>query len=328
MQYVLLILLKKIRIKVVSSFKVTIMNTKEKILDILLENQTLKCICEKCANKESHIYQYLSERIDRLVSNNLPIQMILPGFPAKSANRSKTLSDLPDYGEYMALQNLNNLCKKIADIYEPGAKVTICSDGRVFNDLVLVNENDVLMYYKSLADIICKYQFSHLSLFDLSDFLPGFPVNEMREKLVQEYGQSLLTIRKKISTDKNFNLLFNGIHRFLFEDLKESFNELSKNKLRIFAKFRAYSVIQRSNSWSSLIENHFINSIRLSIHPQLCSSYKLGIKLIPGNDKWATPWHNVLVKKNDGSYVLEKNKDAVKKGAKLKIKKGLYYYEL
>ena len=48
--------------------------------------------------------------------------MILPAFPAKSPNRQKQFLHLPDYGEVLALNNLNLLCNKITNIYSKGAK--------------------------------------------------------------------------------------------------------------------------------------------------------------------------------------------------------------
>lgn len=35
---------------------------------------------------------------------------------------------------------------QIREIYAPGAKVTICSDGRVFSDLVAVTDENVTLY--------------------------------------------------------------------------------------------------------------------------------------------------------------------------------------
>lgn len=62
------------------------------------------------------------------------IQMVLPAFPFKSPNRvGKTLGHLPDKGEELGMAYLNGLCAAISDIYEPGASLTIASDGLVYN---------------------------------------------------------------------------------------------------------------------------------------------------------------------------------------------------
>ena len=60
------------------------------------------------------------------------ISFILPAFPAKSGNRNKTYSQLPDYGEVVSLQRLNEFALEISQLYQPGVKIIICSDGRVF----------------------------------------------------------------------------------------------------------------------------------------------------------------------------------------------------
>lgn len=62
------------------------------------------------------------------------VPMCLPAFPFKSPNRSaKVLGKNPDRAEELALSHLNGLCQAITDIYPPGAKLTIISDGLVYN---------------------------------------------------------------------------------------------------------------------------------------------------------------------------------------------------
>jgi hypothetical protein len=62
------------------------------------------------------------------------IPMCLPAFPFKSPNRlAKVLGKLPDRAEELALAHLDGLCQAIGDIYPPGARLTIISDGLVYN---------------------------------------------------------------------------------------------------------------------------------------------------------------------------------------------------
>lgn len=63
-----------------------------------------------------------------------PVPMCLPAFPFKSPNSSrKVLGTLPDKAEEFALAHLNGLCQAVEDVYPPGAKLTIISDGLVYN---------------------------------------------------------------------------------------------------------------------------------------------------------------------------------------------------
>lgn len=72
--------------------------------------------------------------VEEYVINQKPIRCVLPAFPFKSPNRKdKVIGVMPDLGEELALMHLNGLCESIAEIYEPGATVTITSDGLVYN---------------------------------------------------------------------------------------------------------------------------------------------------------------------------------------------------
>jgi hypothetical protein len=66
-----------------------------------------------------------------------PVRLLLPGFPFKAPNKNKVLGTLPDLGERLALGHLNGLCRNIAEVYEHGAEVHICSDGLVYNGISL-----------------------------------------------------------------------------------------------------------------------------------------------------------------------------------------------
>lgn len=72
--------------------------------------------------------------ISKFVKENKTVEMCLPAFPWKSANKVyKVLGSLPDKAEEVALHRLNTMCTEIADVYRPGATLTIISDGLVYN---------------------------------------------------------------------------------------------------------------------------------------------------------------------------------------------------
>jgi hypothetical protein len=75
-----------------------------------------------------------SPRVRRHVTAGHTVPMVLPAFPAKSINRvDKVLGTMPDLGEELALDRLNDLCSRIAKIYPPGAMVLIATDGACYN---------------------------------------------------------------------------------------------------------------------------------------------------------------------------------------------------
>ncbi|TAL59548.1 MAG: pyoverdine biosynthesis protein PvcA [Legionella sp.] len=254
------------------------------------------------------------EKLLHCVNQGLPLCLILPAFPAKSANRQKTLSIKPDRGEILGLTHLNQLCQKLHDIYSPGIELRICSDGRVFNDLVLVEDHAVDIYQRGIQQIIKELQLDYLTTFSLDEVYPEANYVQKRDLLMQDFGQSLIDLQKEMDEQPQLRYQFNGIHRFVIEDqlvLKPTF---SKNRVRKEAKAAAYEVIRRSNAWSQLLSDYFPDAIRLSIHPQSCGSDKLGIQFLPATNRWATPWHNVLLKNAQG-WLLVKRKEAEQLGA-------------
>lgn len=266
-------------------------------------------------------YLKISRKVSQSVNKNESLQFVLPAFPAKSANRDKTLSELPDMGERLGLRQLNTLLIKLKALYSPGAELVICSDGRVFNDVVGVSDQHVDKYRAALSDIVVDEGMSHISFFDLESLWPETTFTDMRKHLMKRYGERLEVIKARFLTDKNEKKLFNGLHRFLYEDLSYLYTDLSKNQLRQLAKQKTYQTIQRSHAWSNCIDHYFPEAIRLSIHPQTCDSEKLSFQLLPTDNRWATPWHNVVLQKGE-RFMLVKNIEAQLLGAKLVTEQG------
>lgn len=265
--------------------------------------------CPSCQKHPKNIIQ-------QAILTQQPLTLILPAFPAKSANRQKTLSEQPDLGERMGLINLDKLCQSLHQLHQPGVRLIICSDGRVFNDLVLVDNADVEIYQQGLEKIIKEEKLDYLSLFSLDDVYTNLDFAAMRVQLMLDFGESLEQLKQRIRTNSDALYLFNGIHRFIVEDQLALKPHQSKNQTRLQAKETAYNVVRRSNAWSKLLAAHFPHALRLSIHPQPCGSEKFGIQFLPASNSWATPWHNVLLK-NREHWQLIKRIDAEKLGARL-----------
>lgn len=262
-------------------------------------------------------------RLREAIEANKTIEMVLPAFPGKSPNPYKVISPLPDYAEVLALQSLNSLASKLKEIYSPGVQIILCSDGRVFSDVIGMKEEDVSHYQRRISEIIKDHQLNHLTTFNLDDHYTELNFNQMREELMKTWGNSLSFLKDKIkrggsesssSEEQQANRMFCGMTRFLFEDSFAPGDTLTRSARQKQAKKRAYEVIRRSNAWSDLIEEKFPTALRLSIHPQGAGSKKLGIRLI-SDESWMTPWHGVAVRTAKG-FELMKKSDAEALGAK------------
>jgi pyoverdine/dityrosine biosynthesis protein Dit1 len=92
--------------------------------------------------------------IDQFVIAGTQVEMALPAFPFKSANKvDKVFGTLPDKAEELALERLNTMCIRIGGVYRPGAKLTIISDGLVYNGLSNTNLTTYLPYFEPLTNI-------------------------------------------------------------------------------------------------------------------------------------------------------------------------------
>ena len=226
--------------------------------------------------------------------------MIL-AFPAKSPNRQKVLGSLPDLAERIALDFLRSMCEHIGHFYEPGARITVCSDGHVFGDLISVSDEAISSYRSDLEALLVDIRAHNIDLYSLDDAFGAGDFTELRRKLEENYAATVAELRQQIATSPATKTQFNGIHRFVFEDLLVLRPETSRTQLRLASKDLAYQIVRRSNAWSRLVAEQFPSAVRLSIHPQPCHSEKIGIHMIRTRDNWLTPWHGVAM--DDGNRV-------------------------
>ncbi|MFJ6748169.1 MULTISPECIES: L-tyrosine/L-tryptophan isonitrile synthase family protein [unclassified Streptomyces] len=235
-------------------------------------------------------------RIERFIEREEPLHFVVPAFPAKSPNQSKVLGALPDLGEQVALGFLQSMCDYVAHFYSPGARVTICSDGHVFGDVVGVSDTAATDYRESLMGMISASHLSSLDMVGLDDAFGSMAYPKMRQKLEEDYSSTLQELKEDVRSNESTRALFNGIHRFMFEDaVARGGGESSRTKLRNDSKDTAYQTILRSNAWSRVVAEMFPEAIRLSIHPQAPHSEKFGLQLMRTRDGWLTPWHGVVL---------------------------------
>jgi pyoverdine/dityrosine biosynthesis protein Dit1/AcrR family transcriptional regulator len=292
----------------------------------LLPHSDEKCVAAATATSSGDVCEHCLAPhlalVRRFVSTNLPVHFVLPAFPAKSPNPEKVLGTTPDLAEELSLEFLDNFCSEIRKIHKPGARITICSDGLVFSDLVGVADEDVLTYGQQINQIILQQNLSSLDAFHMQDLYDeADSIPQMRESLCRHYAESDQVIHERLHSNKNQQALFNGIQRFLFEDRVVIDKGKSRTRIREECKQRTYEVIQRSDAWGRLVADCFPASLRLSIHPQPPHSEKIGILLGKSPDVWLTPWHAVALKQK-GEFRLIKRREAEEAGAAVVLEGG------
>ena len=290
----------------------------EKILRQLFRHRRLQPGAGACA--ENPCPQCLAlhlPKVRRFVRAGEPVHFLLPAFPAKSGNPKKVLGRLPDKAEELALGFLERVCDEISDIYPPGARITICSDGRVFSDLVGVSDEDVTDYGREIDVVRERLALNSLTLFSMEDLFEIDDHERMRDQLRTHYAEPLRSIEQRVHEFAHHRALFNGIQRFLFEDrIAIETTGKSRTQVRNECKSQTYLVIQRSDAWGRLLRDCFPAELRLSIHPQRAHSEKIGILLGEAEDNWLTPWHGVAVRR-EGKFRLMRRHEAEALGARV-----------
>ncbi|WP_347901813.1 isocyanide synthase family protein [Pseudomonas purpurea] len=290
-------------------------STASVILDEILQYRRRFSAADQDLSAENRLVRHTQlPRIEAFVAQNRPIEFVLPAFPAKSPNPNKVLGEVPDMAEKLSLTFLNEVCRTIQQHYAPGARLTICSDGHVFSDLIGVSDATINVYQDQIKALIRDENLQHLAVLNLGDIQEFSPLignyDALRDTLIKGYADPLDAIRDQLISDEDGTRLYRAITRFLFEDGLLPDYQGSKTALQRDARQRAYGVIQSSWAWGNLLARCFPDAIRLSIHPQPASSLKMGIHMLPTKDDWLTPWHGTAVE-IDGSFVLMKKAEAL-----------------
>ncbi|WP_018693771.1 L-tyrosine/L-tryptophan isonitrile synthase family protein [Algicola sagamiensis] len=304
----------------------------QKILDMALSfsyYNLFERVSETCSTQAEQFFAHQRHLIRRQLEKNNPISFTYIGFPAKSPNRDKTISHLPDMAEFLALSRLNHLTESVQSIYPPGAKVVICQDGHVFNDILQIPDQQVDDYVHALQAICHENQLTGISFTQLGQYFPkANNYEEQRAQFIRSSPMMLEDIRQSIRHKTMENMLFKGIHRLMYEDLIGLEPDHSRTYHRNQAKDLALSVMHRYIAWEYFIHHQFPDAVHFSPHPLSIEFSRIGLQLVPSHDSWATPWHHAAIL--DGSaYSLVKYKSAVKKNTILKqSSQGYAYFEL
>jgi pyoverdine/dityrosine biosynthesis protein Dit1/AcrR family transcriptional regulator len=254
------------------------------------------------ARAEALVRETWGERVAAVVAAGEPLELVLPGFPAKSPNPQKVLGRLPDRAERLALANLEALCAELEGLHPAGVRMVLASDGHVFVGAVGVTDEDCDTYRDSIREELARSAATHLRWFDLGDASSEPTAAARRDHLLSAYGEPLETLRARGSTP-----MVDGIHRFLAEDARGVDPSLSKNQAKERTRDAAWETVRRSQAWGALVAAAFPDALRLSIHPQPAGSAKLGLHLLPVDDPWLTPWHGCALLTRAGFSLVKRS---------------------
>ncbi|KAH6873803.1 Pyoverdine/dityrosine biosynthesis protein-domain-containing protein [Thelonectria olida] len=305
--------------------------TSTKILAIIFE-YALNKFDDSMERLAAGMPKFLSV-IETFVMAGNRVDMCLPAFPFKSANKVyKVFGILPDKAEELALHRLNDMCARIRDVYGPGAKLTIISDGLVYNDLLSIPDRDTWAYGEALRAMALEKGFDHIDFSRLRD-LVKFPLPEklqeityvanatnFRRSLLNRYGKDDLDIDHEIATNPDTLMTYRGYRRFLESDLQYIFQTgkgRSSNGYKRDVKYLAKEMLIRGYAFAGAVKDAFPNHLRLSIH-QSTGEHKVSMSLLNTRTGFTTPWHCSVALRADGEWISAPMGD-FKKDAKMEI---------
>ncbi|MBL8912483.1 MAG: L-tyrosine/L-tryptophan isonitrile synthase family protein [Archangium sp.] len=276
-------------------------DTAREILEVLFrDNRVLPGVEKGLTGPSEALHR---PNIEAVVRAGQPLELVLPAFPAKAPNEKKVLGALPDLAEERALERLSELLDELSGVYAPGARLTICSDGHVFSDLVGVSDGDVDRYRDALLRMVDD---PRVRWFELSTALGDEKPAKLRAHLLEKYAATEDELRARAAKVPALAAQLDGIHRFLFEDEVVLHPELTKSQAKKQTRARAYEVVLRSEAWGALVAHTFPQAVRLSIHPQPDPSVKIGLNLLGVRDPWLTPWHACAVVARGGTTLMHR----------------------
>ncbi|KAK9436565.1 transferase family protein [Metarhizium brunneum] len=290
-----------------------------------VSHQILDIIVEYALNKFDDSKERLAKGADTFLSSihhfvaaGTRVEACLPAFPFKSANKVyKVLGNLPDKAEELALCRLNTMCTRIKEVYQPGAQVTIISDGITYNDLLCISDQDTWAYGESLRKLAAQNKFSFINFSRMKDLL-DFPLPQkmteityvancttFRRLLLNKYGKADLDIDHEIATNPDTKLTYLGYKRFLESDLKYIFPrgaDRTANGYRRDCKYLAKQMLIRGHAFAGAVKNAYPNHLRLSIHESVAGN-KVSICLLNTKTGFTTPWHCSVAQLADGEWI-------------------------
>lgn len=267
----------------------------------------------------------LSQRIDEMVLMGKPIRFAMLGFPFKSTNlRDKVLSQYPDLGEQLTLKHFAEMNQAISEVYAPGMKLSVLSDGYIFNDLLNVRD-EVAAEYLDISKDFGLDQRAPVEWFNLADFYSEkWNFAKLRSKMEDQFGITEDQLQYRIMYDQDVNFLYRGMIKFMSEELADKDFPTNSQRQKE-AKRLVRRMMLRNEAYDNMVRHIFKDHIRLSMHPSVNNGKKYSIKLIDSPYAKHSAWHSAIVL--DGPDVITMHKrDAIEKGYEIVDVDGQPFY--
>lgn len=142
-------------------------------------------------SKRSFLPENLTKkRIERAISQQRPVELVIPLLPCKVPNKLKSDCLTPDLAEILSLLQLLEICLAIKIVYPPGGVFTVVMDGLRFQDAWSIPQAFIDGYQSKLRKLVDLMGIGHyIKLVDYVKTLESRLSNEL--KIKREYRRKL-----------------------------------------------------------------------------------------------------------------------------------------
>lgn len=267
--------------------------------------------------------QILLHRIRAFVKANRPIHLVLPTLPAKGQNSVRNDHAINDVGlgETLFFAQLRDINASIRNIYKPGAKITVITDGIIYADMFRDNNTPDAISYRNKCMLLRDEMGlrNEIDIIDMDWILqgePNFPLlrNHVHERLLYLW-ESNSTAKKKLDSLARgmlFNLPTPGA-RFekALETINTPFSALPQQfKDRVVYTTLRYASCIIALNFLEIVDRAFPGAVRLSVHPKLAP--QIGLHLV-NSSSTVFPYHGVVAV----SEKIYKSTGSIRKSSKI-----------
>src|SRR3989338_4296359 len=256
--------------------------------------------------------EYYEDGINNAMQNERPIEFVLPSFPVKCFNPLKVRRRTPDLAEIGCLSRLYSLCRDLGQIYEPGARIILVTDGLVYAPIFREPTADAQGYRERIDGLIDNLGFrDYITSIDMDDLVSSRQnefdrIYQRVERQVADHWMQHPNDSDRITlienTMTNINLTMYSERALVDVFVNRNNNSLEQEiRERATASAFEYLVFNQSIREIDLVQRAFPRALRVTCHPK---EGQLGLHLVHPNS-FNFPWNGVGVLRRDGTVRVE-----------------------
>lgn len=248
---------------------------------------------EDPAESSSGTVERVAQWLAEFAVEGLPLRLLIPAFPGKSANPQSVFGAGPDAAEVHAVAELDRLTHTAARAWRWGVELTVLQDGDFYPGLPLLRGRDAIAEY---GESVRRMSTNHSVRWEsLQGIFDSAGVDDSYRAFEEQYCEALEVVSQLSQVDAEMRQNVSRFSEFLADELP------SDTSPDPDLEFAALAYLRNNRGVWRMIDQRFGDAGVLSLHRQRGGSRKLGINAINGNSDAKVPWFQALLEFRDGT---------------------------